>query len=420
MQRRPSGFTLVELLVVITIISILMGLLIPAVNAAREAARNAQCGVNVKNLALAVMQAENTRGSFPDWVKKYGVFPGGADRSDLTNYSGSVPPHIKVGGYGVSLLPWLDAQPTYEHWTDDSYPVIADSMATLGTTTAVGASGAGAGFHTLAAPNLANFICPSAPSPIATSGINNYITNNGMSYFRSADASTANGTGGSAVAIDTHIGAQELNNGVFKAGYVGSAAPATHGIGPDVTLDDLKDGKTNTAIFAENLQALPWHLPGFLNGGGPAPNLLVTSAPEDLVYTDVNTTGIGELNASQFTQGMVWHYEDPTPSVLPGPPTSPSGEAVGSDAYTFHKINGGGVTAAQDIFNLEMTLANCTDLARPSSAHVDGVNMGFADGGNRYIPSNIDYRVYQALLTPRGKSSDVPWPEFVITDEITP
>jgi hypothetical protein len=60
---------------------------------------------------------------------------------------------------------------------------------------------------------------------------------------------------------------------------------------------------------------------------------------------------------------------------------------------------------------------NLTDLARPSSAHTDGVNTGMADGGTRFILDSIDYRVYQALLTPRGKSSDVPWPEFILDDD---
>jgi len=247
--------------------------------------------------------------------------------------------------------------------------------------------------------------------------------NNGMSWFRSARAASASGATGP-VLTNTHVGAQTKGNGVGMAKYLGVNVAAGFGLGPSMTLDDMKDGQGFTAIYSENVQALPWHLPGFVNGvttatTNPLPDLRVAAPADDLDFPTMNPNApMGEMVCAQFAAGWVWHYEDEAFSSLT-PPTyqSPSGEPV-INVYSKHKINGGGNTVQEDIFTEEMTRQNSPDLARPSSAHVDGVNVGFGDGATRFVTDSINYRVYQAILTPRGKSSDVPWAEFVLTDEL--
>ncbi len=411
MKQKNLGFTLVELLVVITIIGILMGLLIPAVNAARETARRNQCATQQKNLALAAVQHDGQKERLPGYVQDYGLYAGGAtatDPSDPTN--SAVPRHKKIGTWAVALLPWLDAQPTYEHWTTDRYPVrVADPTMppSSGSTT----DESGVGFHTLAAPNLAIMQCPSNPVSVGQNGKNSYIYNNGMINL---------GAASSEVSFEE---SQERSNGVGNNKYnVISIAANGRGVhdfeGPNVRLDDLKDGLGFTMLFSENVQALPWHRAGFI---GAADLITTDPAHTDIVFNATTTTNI---EAARYIHGMVWHYEDRDFADTGfasawngnGDTTLETPVAVNS----LHKINGGGATVSDDIFvkTIGTSVADARNLARPSSAHVDGVNAAFGDGATRFIIDTIDYRVYQALMTPRGKSSNVPWPEFVLTDEL--
>jgi prepilin-type N-terminal cleavage/methylation domain-containing protein/prepilin-type processing-associated H-X9-DG protein len=143
-----AGFTLIELLVVVSIIGILAALLLPAVQAAREAARQTQCGNNVKQLTLAVLSHESALKVFPtggwayDWL-------GDPDRG-----SGIGQP----GGWIYNVLPFLEQQALHDAGTSASGTAIEDANA-----------------QRLATP-IAGLNCPTRRPPAL------YAISNGMTF----------------------------------------------------------------------------------------------------------------------------------------------------------------------------------------------------------------------------------------------
>jgi prepilin-type N-terminal cleavage/methylation domain-containing protein/prepilin-type processing-associated H-X9-DG protein len=139
--RRRSGFTLIELLVVIAIISVLIALLLPAVQSAREAARRAQCVNNLKQIGLAMHNYVESRGALP-----------GADMVfNVTEISAL-----------AEALPYLEQTPVYNSINFDFYyqdPTNNTVMMTV----------------------INGFICPSAlPDPAPSFGAQtNYMANMG-------------------------------------------------------------------------------------------------------------------------------------------------------------------------------------------------------------------------------------------------
>jgi prepilin-type N-terminal cleavage/methylation domain-containing protein len=117
--HRAVGFTLIELLVVITVIGILIALLLPAVQAAREAARRMQCGNNVKQLALAALSHESVITFFPTggWYMNWLGHP---DRGFGT---------AQPGGWIYNILPFIEQQALHDLGTSDSGMTIEDANA---------------------------------------------------------------------------------------------------------------------------------------------------------------------------------------------------------------------------------------------------------------------------------------------------
>jgi prepilin-type N-terminal cleavage/methylation domain-containing protein/prepilin-type processing-associated H-X9-DG protein len=113
LHRGRSAFTLVELLVVITIIGILIALLLPAVQIAREAARKMQCANNFKQVGVALHTHHAAKGSFP---------VGAYDMHRVT------PSTIKIWSWSSYILPYMDQQAVYDtfdfnqadYWTGES------------------------------------------------------------------------------------------------------------------------------------------------------------------------------------------------------------------------------------------------------------------------------------------------------------
>jgi prepilin-type N-terminal cleavage/methylation domain-containing protein/prepilin-type processing-associated H-X9-DG protein len=134
-HRIPRGFTLVELLVVIAIIGVLVALLLPAVQSAREAARRTRCNNNLKQLALALHNYHDTHNVFPPG----NLFPAGRTPTPNTVvaptangcYIGST--NLRPGApWTVLILPNIEQKPLYDSL---DFNVEFNSYSNLGTQT---------------------------------------------------------------------------------------------------------------------------------------------------------------------------------------------------------------------------------------------------------------------------------------------
>lgn len=110
---KADGFTLVELLVVIAIIGILVALLLPAVQAAREAARRSTCINHLKQLGLACLNYESTNKSFPPAASALGNETKGTDKDTRWGYHVLTADYLEQG----TVVDQIDSD---EHWYTDA------------------------------------------------------------------------------------------------------------------------------------------------------------------------------------------------------------------------------------------------------------------------------------------------------------
>jgi prepilin-type N-terminal cleavage/methylation domain-containing protein/prepilin-type processing-associated H-X9-DG protein len=271
MHRRlaPTGFTLVELLVVIAIIGVLMGLLLPAVQSAREAGRRVTCTNNQYQLALAASRFNDSNGFMPGW------------RNSLITNSGSLTP---APSWPVVILPFAERSDIFKSWQQ-------------GTTSA---------------PYVSLFACPSTPADSMTNPVLAYAGNCGTANSVKANGvmvdNVSPGTSASRIDLDEISAADgTAMTLIFSEKCISGTAGLNQNywdVRPSVTLVS----GTGTFTFGPPSSS-------YVAGSGIVPGFgMVGTAPPKVINPTTlgNTTTPGQINlpSSNHPGGVVVAFCD--------------------------------------------------------------------------------------------------------------
>ena len=333
------GFTLVELLVVIVIIGMLMGLLIPAVVGGRARARRLQCVNYQHQLGLALAQYEMSKKYLPGYVNRIGP-----PRS---------PPTTEGLSWVIMVFEQLEYGDLWRKWRDNTITIQAKTRE---------------GDPQFVAVRVPELICPADFPEQSEVAPLSYVANCGLSDFglrttpssqNSADVDALENLQGSSATWAANA-VQDPAYGLFF-NHMRAVPDRTR-----VALDDIAGGAGQTVLFSENIQASSW-APRFFN----------------------NNPTVFQLDV-----GIVWWSNSPSlPSNYryPRPPPPLPSRMINDNREEV--LNWPADYDAQDP-------AEGRFFARPSSNHSGGVVVTFCDGQTKFQSDDIDYNVYQSLMTP--------------------
>ena len=362
---KRRGFTLIELLVVIAIIGVLIALLLPAIQQAREAARRSQCTSNMKQLGIATL----------NYVDAYGVLPPASINNWDTdpNTSGTqndVFHGRQYHGFFSFILPFMDQQQLYDNinfdwpgWCDTNWPGWPSGYSNCNTD-----------YPNLTArrTQIAGFVCPS----------------DAKSKFGSTNAAT-----GYMYNITTRRALpnpSDLSNGPLMLTPNWTSGTRAYG----GTLGEIYDGTAKTAMLSEGLL-------------GTGNTTLTRREPRRGIW---RVTDTALLTAISPPLDWITAYTGACEALDPATAAvnNSRGYAWMSAAHWWSKwYDHSGTPNTRSCSNNNS--AGNNDMAwgthPPSSNHSGGVNVVFVDGSVTFISDSIDLPTWIALGTRNGNEA---------------